>query len=93
MTDEELQETIQEISESLDKLSGTEKPLTKEEKRRKRVLLLKKDLLQKAKQARDKQSLRQEYINLATYSFVASMGEKHPILMWLLLSRFRWTMF
>ena len=54
MTDEELQQTIQELDEDMDKLSDSDKPLTRKEKRRKQILVLKKETLQKIKTAREK---------------------------------------
>ena len=45
MTDEQLEELIQEVSEKIDKLSNSEKPLTKEERNRKQVLLLQRETL------------------------------------------------
>ena len=40
MTDEELEQLIQETSEQIEKLSDTEKPLDKEEKKQKLFRLL-----------------------------------------------------
>ena len=43
MTDEELEQEIQDLSEVIDKLSKSDDPLTKQEKRRKFILPLKRD--------------------------------------------------
>ncbi len=93
MTDEELQQTIQEVSESLDKLSDPDQPLTKEEERRRRILLYKKEILQKIKEAREKNNIRQEHAHTLTYGLLTSLGAKHPYLMYLLQSKFRWNVF
>ena len=93
MTDEELQQTIQEVSESLDKLSDPDKPLTKGETRRRQILLYKKEILQKIKVAREKNNVSQEMAHTVTYGLLTSLGEKHPYLMYLLQSKFRWNIF
>ena len=93
MTDEELQQTIQELSEGIDKLSDPDKPLTKEESRRQQILLLRKETLQKIKEAREKRNVTQEMAHAVTYALLTSLGEKHPYLMYLLQSKFRWSVF
>ena len=93
MTDEELQQEIQNISEAIDRLSNSDKPLTKQEKRRKHILLLKKETLQKIREARAKKDLMQERDLTVTYGLLTSMGEKHPFLTGFLRSKFRWHVF
>ena len=93
MTDEELQQTMQELGESIDKLSDSDKPLTKEESRRRQLLLLRKETLQKIKEAREKNNANQEMTHTITYSLLTSLGEKHPFLMYFLQSKFRWNVF
>ena len=93
MTDKELQQTIQELTESIDKLSDVDKPLTKEEKRRSLILLLKKETLQKIKEAREKHDTMQENAHTVTYGLLISIGEKHPFFMHFLGSKFKWTVF
>ena len=93
MTDEELQQELQDISESLDKLSNSDKPLTEQEKRRKHILLLKKETLQKIREARVKKDLMQERDLTVTYGLLTSMGEKHPFLTGFLRTKFRWHVF
>jgi len=80
MTDEELQQTIQEISENIDKLSDPAKSLTKKEGNHKRVLLLMKETLERIKTAREKGDKEQEMANMMNYGLLATYGEKHPIL-------------
>ncbi len=95
MTDEELQQALQEVTESMDKLSDSdpEKPLTKEEKRHKQILVFKKEVLQKIKEARAKNDFNQENAHFLTYGLLTSLGEKHPFLMHLLQAKFRWNVF
>ena len=49
VTDEELQQTIQSLTESIEKLSDPDKPLTREEERRRQVFILEKETLQQIK--------------------------------------------
>jgi len=88
MTDEQLQQELQKVSESLDKLSASEDSLTKQEKRRQYILLLRKETLQKIKQAQEKGDKHREFTNLAMYGLLTSLGEKHPFLMHLVKSKF-----
>ena len=87
MTDEELQQTIQALSESIDELSDPEKPLTKQEQRRKQVLSLRKDILQKIKEAREKNE-HQELSYTISYGLLTALGEKHPLIMHLIKGKF-----
>jgi len=81
MTDEELEQEIQNLSEAIDKLSKSDDPLTKQEKRHKRLLLLKKDILQRMKQAREKKDQNQELKCNMDYGLIEEFGEKHPLLL------------
>ncbi|MBA7629205.1 hypothetical protein ES703_36703 [subsurface metagenome] len=97
MTDQELEETIKEISESLDKSFDSEKPLTKDEKRHRRMLQAKKHLLRSIKGAREKGDRNAEARINVEYSLVTWIGEKHPVLLLFLMplvrSRYGWTVF
>ena len=93
MTNEELQRELQNISEAIDRLSNSDEPLTKQEKRRKHILLLKKETLQKIKEAREKNQKDQELLHTANYGLLTSLGEKHPYLMHLIKSNLRWSSF
>ena len=93
MNDEELQQKIQEVSESIDKLSDPAKPLTKKEEKHKRVLLLMKDTLERIKTAREKGDREQEMANMMNYGLLASYGEKHPILAHLVKMKLRANLF
>ena len=93
MTDEELEQEIQKLNEGLEELSDPEKPLSKEERKRQHLLLLKKETLEKAKQAKEKNDQKQEIENLAMYGVLTSWGEKHPFLVHLARIRLRWNIF
>ena len=97
MTDQELEETIGEISESLDKLFNSDEPPTKEEKRRRRMLQAKKQLLRSIKKAREKGDRDAEARINVEYSLLTWIGEKHPVLLMFLMplvrSRYGWTVF
>lgn len=93
MTNEELQQTMQDLSQSIDKLSDPDKPLTKEDSRHRQLLLLRRETLQKIKEAREKNNVSQEMTHTVTYGLLSSLGEKHPYLMYLLQSKFRWNVF
>ena len=90
MTDEELQKAIREVSESLNNLPESDKSLSKEDRKRRYVLLLKKDILDKIKEAREKNDKSQELQNTMAYGLLTSVGEKHPYLASLLKSNLRW---
>jgi len=93
MTDEELQKEIQNVSESIDNLSKPDDPLSKEERRHRAVLLLKKDILDKIKDAKGKNDKNAELHHSMVYGLLTSWGEKHPYLMSLVQSSFRWNAF
>jgi len=81
MTDEELEQEIQDLSEAIDKLSKSKEPLTKQEKRRKYILPLKKDVLQRMQQAREKKDRNQELKCSMDYGLLEEFGDRHPILL------------
>ena len=97
MTDQELEETIKEISESLEKLFNSEEPLTKDEKRHRRMLQAKKQLLRNIKKARAKNDRDAEVRINIEYTLLTWIGEKHPVLLMFLMplvrSRYGWTVF
>lgn len=93
LTDKELQKEIKGVSESIDKLSNSDKPLTREEKRRKKVLLVRKQILNMIKKAREKNDKDQELKSTIDYALLISIGEKHPYLIPLMKSKFDWTVF
>ena len=80
MTNEEIFNTIKEINEELDKLSDPAKTLSKEEKRHKHILTLRKDILQQILEARATFRGHREFSLTMTYGAVTSLGEKYPFL-------------
>ena len=80
MTNEEMFEIIKELGEEIDKLSDPEKTLSKEEKRHKYILSLRKDLLEKILEARATYRGHREFSLTTTYGAVTSLGEKYPFL-------------
>ncbi len=93
MTDEELQEAINDLSESINNLPKADKSLSKEEKRRRQLLLLKKETLEKIKEAREKNQSDDESYNAMVYGLLTSWWGKHLYLMSLIKTRLRWGVF
>ena len=93
MTNEELQQTVDEHNADLETLSDPEKKLTKEENGRKRLLLMKKDTLERVKLAREKQNFNEEVKLLTSYGLLESLGGKHPFLLYFLQNKFRGSIF
>ncbi len=83
MTDEELRQTIQELGEDIDRLSDPDKPLTAEEDGHRRLLLLKRETLQKLKEAREKHNVAQELNQTLNYGLLSAVGERHPVMAFL----------
>jgi hypothetical protein len=91
MTNEEVESLIKEVSEKIDRLADDpEKPLTKQEKKRKLVLQLQKETLQRIMAAKEKGSLRQEARASMDYTLLTQYGEKHPLLMHFIRSQMGW---
>ena len=80
MTDEELEREIQKLSENIDELSEADS-LTKEEKKRKHLLELKKETLGRIKQAKEKKNQSQEIKLNMDYALLEEYGERHPLLL------------
>lgn len=94
MTDAELQKEIEDVREGIDKLSKSDKPLTKEEKQHKQRLLVRKDVLYQIKEAKEKHKQDEELHHTMTYALLTSWGERHPYLMYLMRSKLsRWSFF
>jgi hypothetical protein len=92
MTKEQLQEALEEVSADLEKLSNREKPLTKEEKKYRGKLLMRRNVLESIKEAKEKNQKSEELYNSTVYSLLVPWGEKHPVLMFFVmrLMRARW---
>ncbi len=93
MTNEELEQEVREVNEGLKGLPESDKPLSKEDMRHKQVLLLKKDTLEKIKDAREKNQASEELHYAMFYGVLTSWGEKHPYLASLASASFRWDVF
>ncbi len=93
MTDQELQKEIRDVGEGIENLSMPDQSLSKEETKRKNVLLLKKDILEKIMDARENNEKDKELQNAMLYGLLTSWGEKHPYLMALVQSNLRWSSF
>ena len=92
MTDEQLQQALQEVSDGLDKLSNSKKPLTKEKRKDRGRLLRRKYILERIKEAKEKHHKAEELYNSSIYDFLVPWGEKHPFLMSIMMHvmRIKW---
>ena len=81
MSNEQLQQALEEVSEDMDKLSNSEKPLTKEEEKYRKKLVMRKYVLSKIKEAKDKSHKDDELYNSTVYGLLVPWGENHTILM------------
>ena len=91
-TDEELKRTFKEVSDGLDKLSDSKKPLTKEERKDRGRLLKRKYILERIKEAKEKKHKGEEVYNSSIYDLLVPWGERHPFLMSIMmhLMRVKW---
>jgi len=80
MTEEQLRELRQEVDGELEKLSSLERSLTGEEKKQQNIYRIRKYVLEKIKEAKDKDQKGDELYNTTYYSMMVPWGEKHPIL-------------
>lgn len=85
MTEEQLQGLRQEVGGELDNLSNLERTLTREEEKHRGKLRLRKYVLEKIKEAKDKNQRSDELYNTTYYQMLVPWGEKHPILFFLLM--------
>ncbi len=92
ISEEQLKELRQEINGELDNLSNLERPLTVEEKKHQGRLRMRKYVLDKIKEARDKDQKSDELYNTTYYQMLVPWGEKHPILFffWMRIIKARW---
>jgi hypothetical protein len=82
-TYEQLHQTIGEVAVELDKLYNLERPLTEEEKKLRSRMQMRKYVLEKIKEAKEKNLVNDELYNSTIYGLLVPWGEKHPILMFL----------
>ncbi|MFQ5996961.1 MAG: hypothetical protein ACE5KP_04985, partial [Dehalococcoidales bacterium] len=92
MTDEELNRALKEVSHGINKLSNLDRPLTREEERDRSRLSRRKYVLDRIKEAREKNRKDDEVFNSTVYEMLVSWGERHPIWMGIFtqLLRVRW---
>ena len=92
ISEEQLKELHQEISGELDNLSDLERPLTKEEGKHRKKLQFRKYVLDRIKEAKDKDQKSDELYNTTYYQMLVPWGEKHPVLFffWMRIIRARW---
>ena len=92
MMDKELQRVLKEVSNDINKLSNLDRPLTKEEKKHRGRLLRRKYVLDKIKEAREKNRKDDEVFNTTVYEMLVSWGERHPFLLGLFtqLMKVKW---
>ncbi|MBA7672276.1 hypothetical protein ES703_80451 [subsurface metagenome] len=92
MMDKELQRVLKEVSADIDRLSNSDRPLTKEEGKYRRRLLKRKYVLDSIKEAKEKHRRDDELFNSTVYEMLVPWGERHPFLMGLVthLMRVKW---
>lgn len=92
MTEEQWKETMKEVTGELEKLSALERPLTKDEEKHWNRYRTRKYVLDKIKEAGDKNAKSDELYNTTYYQMLVPWGEKHPVLFffWMRLVRARW---
>ncbi|MBA7482206.1 MAG: hypothetical protein GH158_01385 [Dehalococcoidia bacterium] len=92
MSEEQLRTSLQEISGELEELSSLERPLTKEEEKHRKRLRFRNYVLDRIKEAKDKDQKSDELYNTTYYQMLVPWGEKHPILFffWMRIIRARW---
>ena len=81
MTDEDLEEEMRVVCESIDNLPQAEEPLPREEKKRRNLLSLRKTTLEKIKEAKEKKADDAEMYNSIVYGLLTSWWGKHPFLL------------
>ena len=86
MTEEELEAEIKIVTETLEKLPVDKKPITREEKKEKGLFTMKKDVLLRIKDAREKGNKQAEFDNTVYYGVLNSWIGKHAFLRHLVIS-------
>jgi len=91
MTDEELDNLMQEVSGQIAQLTGDpEKPLDRAERKRKYVLQSRRSALDSIKEAREKGNVNQESKACIDYALWTEYGERHWLLFNLMKSQTWW---
>ncbi len=89
INDQELQRTLQELSETINGLSNSDGPLTTEEQKYRTRLLRRKDILSLIQESKEKDRKDAELYHTTVYNLLVPWGEKHPVLMFLMLHMMR----
>jgi len=87
MTDEELERLKVELAEQLEQLSGDNKDLSKEERKKKFLLRAKDSTLDRIKEAREKGAVRQETRASIDYALLNEYGHRNWLIYNLAKSR------
>ncbi len=92
MSEEQLKELRQEVGGELDQLANLERALTGEERKQRNKLRIRKYVLDKIKEAKDKGQRSDELFNTTYYQMLVPWGEKHPVLffLWMRIIKARW---
>ena len=92
MTEEQWKEAMNEVTGELETLSALERPLTKDEEKHRSKYRTRKYVLDKIKEAGDKNAKSDELYNTTYYQMLVPWGEKHPVLFffWMRIVRTRW---
>ena len=91
MTEDELKQEMQIVDSDMEKLPADDKSLTKEERKDKDLLLMKKEVLSRIKDAREKNHKQVEFDNTVYYGVLSSWFGRHPFLRHFVInSKCRW---
>jgi len=92
LSEEQWKEAMAGVTAELEGLDNLERPFTDEEKKRRNRFRTRKYVLEKIKEARDKNQKSDELYNTTYYQMLVPWGEKHPILFffWMRFIRGRW---
>lgn len=81
MTQEEVEKTLKETNDELNRLANSDKPLTKEEQSWRGKLQVRKAMLSEIKRAQEKGNKSSEVYHSTLYEMLISWGERRPVLM------------
>ncbi len=89
MTEEELLATIEEVDRGIEELSDPEKLLSPADKKRRGLLVIKKDCLEEIKQAKARNDSKLELRHSTNYSLLCNFGNKNPFLLHFIQNKLR----
>jgi hypothetical protein len=81
MTDEELMNTIKEVSGMITRLPHPNKSIDKDDDKQYRLLMLQKNTLERIKTARESGDKKAEMESIINYGLLTSQGEKNLLLL------------